>query len=197
MMLKVEEAAAILRIARSSSVRTRGRSTWKAVVRRGCLLLRVGSVLRVPRFAVVLLVTTGGLLALRPPVACLGAIGGPATGAAPVTGTTVRWPYRVMWPIPRPSRFWSRSSPCPNDLKPLSQTKWGGRCLQCQGQVLAGAPAWWSPSTKGLVCGSCRAVPGCSRAGTRLAASVQSGCVGTSGALPETVRRPPGGRRTG
>ncbi len=48
----------------------------------------------------------------------------------------------------------------PNDLKPLSQTKWGGRCLQCQGQVLAGAPAWWSPSTKGLVCGSCRAVPG-------------------------------------
>jgi len=67
MMLKVEEAAAVLRIARSTAYELatlylEGGGTA------GLPVLRVGSCLRVPRFALLHLVTTGELVVLRPPV---------------------------------------------------------------------------------------------------------------------------------
>lgn len=67
MMLKVEEAAAVLRIARSTAyeLATTYLDSGGAA---GLPVLRVGSVLRVPRFALVQLVTTGELVVLRPPV---------------------------------------------------------------------------------------------------------------------------------
>lgn len=67
MMLKVEEAAAVLRIARSTAyeLATTYLDSGGAT---GLPVLRVGSVLRVPRFALVQLVTTGELVVLRPPV---------------------------------------------------------------------------------------------------------------------------------
>jgi hypothetical protein len=67
MMLKMDEAAAVLRIARSTAyeLATSYLDSGGAV---GLPVLRVGSVLRVPRFALLQLVTTGELVVLRPPV---------------------------------------------------------------------------------------------------------------------------------
>lgn len=67
MMLKVEEAASVLRIARSTAYELASAYVESGGTV-GLPVLRVGSVLRVPRFALLQLVTTGELVVLRPPV---------------------------------------------------------------------------------------------------------------------------------
>ena len=67
MMLKVEEAAAVLRVARSTAYEL-ATAYLESGGTTGLPVLRVGSVLRVPRFALLQLVTTGQLVMLRPPV---------------------------------------------------------------------------------------------------------------------------------
>jgi Helix-turn-helix domain len=67
MMLKVEEAAAVLRVARSTAYEL-ATAYLESGGMTGLPVLRVGSVLRVPRFALLQLVTTGQLVMLRPPV---------------------------------------------------------------------------------------------------------------------------------
>lgn len=67
MMLKVEEAASVLRIARSTAYELAGAYVESGGTV-GLPVLRVGSVLRVPRFALLQLVTTGELVMLRTPV---------------------------------------------------------------------------------------------------------------------------------
>ena len=67
MMLKVEEAASVLRIARSTAYELAA-AYLESGGTEGLPVLRVGSVLRVPRFALLQLVTTGELVVLRTPV---------------------------------------------------------------------------------------------------------------------------------
>ncbi len=55
--------------------------------------------------------------------------------------------------------------PLPDDLRLLYQAKWGGPCLNCGQQIIAGDATWWSPSSKRLVCGTCLALPAGSRPG--------------------------------
>lgn len=68
MMLKVEEAARVLRIARSTAYELAS-AYVDSEGTTGLPVLRVGGVLRVPRFALLQFVTTGQLVVLRPPVA--------------------------------------------------------------------------------------------------------------------------------
>lgn len=67
MMLKVEEAASVLRVARSTAYELAA-AYLESGGTEGLPVLRVGSVLRVPRFALLQLVTTGELVMLRTPV---------------------------------------------------------------------------------------------------------------------------------
>ena len=67
MMLKVEEAAGVLRIARSTAYEL-ATAYLDSGGTAGLPVLKVGGVLRIPRFALLQLVTTGQLVVLRPPV---------------------------------------------------------------------------------------------------------------------------------